>query len=164
MSTTQRVCGIECAKALAMRKRAIVEYRERREAKKRAKTRAQWAKEAQMAFNRFIRMRDAHLPCISCGRHHAGQYHAGHYRSTKAAPELRFDEVNTHKQCQPCNSHLSGNVVAYRAGLIGRVGVEAVERLEGHHEPRKWAIDELKAIKEQYQAKAKELQRSLDVI
>ncbi|MBW5405927.1 recombination protein NinG, partial [Morganella morganii] len=62
-----------------------------------------FAKQAQTAFNAYIRERDKDLPCISCGRHHTGQYHAGHYRTTKAMPELRFDEDNVHKQCSACN-------------------------------------------------------------
>jgi hypothetical protein len=63
-------------------------------------------KQAQHAFNEFIRYRDRDFPCISCGRHHDGQYHAGHFRTTGASPELRFDEDNCHKQCSACNNHL----------------------------------------------------------
>ena len=49
------------------------------------KSKAQWAKEAQTEFNRFIRLRDADQPCISCGRHHQGQYHARE-RATHVLP------------------------------------------------------------------------------
>jgi len=94
------------------------------------KTKAQWAKEAQAAFNRFIRLRDADQPCISCGRHHSGQYHAGHFLSVGARPELRFNEFNVNKQCAPCNTHLSGNAVLFRQGLIAKFGLDA-DRLGG---------------------------------
>jgi Bacteriophage Lambda NinG protein len=45
----------------------------------------------------------------------------------------------------------------YRAELIRRIGLHEVERLEGPHETRKWTIEELKAIKAEYRAKAKAL-------
>lgn len=101
--------------------------------KKRLKSRADWLREAQASVNRYIRLRDAGKPCISCGRHHQGQYHAGHYRSVGACPELRFELNNIHAQCAPCNNHLSGNIVAYRQGLIQKIGVGMVEWLESSH-------------------------------
>ncbi|MEF3019469.1 recombination protein NinG, partial [Pseudomonas aeruginosa] len=77
----------------AKRARKAIADRERREIKvrkARLKSRADHLREAQQAFNEFIRLRDAYQPCISCGRHHDGQYHAGHYRTVAASPELRF--------------------------------------------------------------------------
>ena len=38
----------------------------------------------------------------------------------------------------------------YRAGLIERIGIEAVESLEGQHEPMKYTIAELTEIKARY--------------
>jgi len=124
------------------------------------KSRAQWLAEAQAAVNAFIRARDELLPCISCGRHHQGQYHAGHYLSRGARPELRFEESNIHKQCAPCNNHLSGNAVLYRVGLVAKIGLARVEWLEGPHEPAKYTIDDAKAIKALYKAKLKALKES----
>ena len=43
-----------------------------RAAKERMKTRGEWTKDAQTAFNDFIRARDSGAPCVSCGRHHQG--------------------------------------------------------------------------------------------
>lgn len=121
------------------------------------KTRAQWMKEAQQAFNAYIRGRDEKEVCISCQRSHTGQYHAGHFRTTAAAPELRFNELNVWKQCAPCNNHKHGNITEYRINLVKRIGIEKVEWLEGTHEPKKYTIDDLKAIKSQYKAKLKEI-------
>jgi hypothetical protein len=123
------------------------------------KSRADWLREAQAAFNRYIRLRDHDKPCISCGRQHQGQWHAGHYRSVGACPELRFMELNVHKQCAPCNDHLSGNIVEYRRGLIERIGIDQVEWLEGNHEAKKYTIEEIKAIKAEYTHKSKELMK-----
>ena len=123
------------------------------------KSRADWAKEAQQAFNAWVRARDDGLPCISCGRQHQGQWHAGHYLSTGARPELRYTESNVHRQCAPCNTHLSGNAVLYRIGLINRIGSDAVEWLEGPHPLPKWTPDELRAIRDTYRAKLKDIQK-----
>lgn len=156
----QIVCGVPCAWAYKAKQDAKTDRRLTREAKAKLKTRRDWLKEAQAAFNRFIRLRDAGKPCISCGRHHQGQYHAGHYLSTGARPELRFSELNVHLQCAPCNNHLSGNIVLYRKGLIAKIGLESVDWLEGPHEAKHYSIDELKAIKAEYTRKAKELEKA----
>lgn len=115
-------------------------------------------KEAQKAFNAYIRYRDASLCCISCGRNHNGQYHAGHYRSRGAHPELRFEELNCHKQCAPCNNHLSGNISNYRINLIEKIGADKVEWIEGPHEIIKYTCEDLKAIELKYKAKIKQLE------
>ena len=153
----QVACGWQCAIQHTANLKAKRERKETKERKAKLKTRRDWLREAQAAFNRFIRTRDEGQPCISCGRHHTGQIHAGHYLSTGARPELRFTEANVHAQCAPCNNHLSGNIVLYRKGLIAKIGLEAVEALEGPHEPKHYSVEDLKAIKARYTAMAKEL-------
>lgn len=114
--------------------------------------------EAQTHFNRYIRARDEGLPCISCGRMHEGAWDAGHYLSTRARPDLRFDEANVHRQCVPCNQFLSGNAVAYRAGLIARLGLVEVERLEGPPAARgRYSRDEVAELKKEYARKLRAL-------
>jgi hypothetical protein len=113
---------------------------------------------AQQSFNFFIRKRDKDLPCISCGRYHQGQWHAGHYLTTGARPELRFEPLNCHKQCAPCNNHLSGNIALYRQGLILRIGKSELEWLEGPHPSRKYSIEDLKEIIRIYKLAAKDLE------
>lgn len=163
----QTACSVPCAMALARKQReraqAEKEKRERAEtraAKAKSKSRGDYSREAQSAFNAFIRERDHALPCISCGRHHQGQWHAGHYRTVGSHPELRFDELNCHKQCAPCNNHKSGDIVNYRITLVQRIGEAAVAWLEGPHEPKKYSVDELKEIKRLYNAKRRELARA----
>ena len=169
--STQQVCSVKCAMAMGKRKaeekRKKLEKADRleasrrmRERKEKLKSRSDWLKEAQKAFNEFIRLRDADLPCISCGRYHQGQYHAGHYRSVGACPELRFNEDNVHKQCSACNNHLSGNILEYRLGLIEKIGLERVEFLERKdHPPLKLSVEEIKDLIKAYKAKVKELKR-----
>lgn len=121
-----------------------------------------WMKRAQSAFNAWVRARDAGQPCISCGRYHQGQSHAGHYRPAGSNPELRFEPDNCHLQCAPCNSHLSGNLTAYRPALIAKIGLERVEWLEGPHEPKRYRREDYQAIEAEYKAKLKKLQSSCD--
>lgn len=156
----QTVCDFGCAIELNLQNKAKRARKEHKEAKERNKSRGNWTKEAQAAFNSYIRARDSREPCISCGRHHQGQYHAGHYRTVGGNPELRFCETNVHKQCAPCNDHLHGNLINYRINLIKRIGIEQVEWLEGPHEPKKYSIDDLKEIKATYSRKARELMKA----
>lgn len=154
---THKACGPECAVELAQREKTAKQRKESREKREKLKTRSDHLREAQTVFNAFIRERDKDMPCISCGRFHQGSYDAGHYRSVGACPELRFNEDNVHRQCVPCNQHKSGNVVEFRIGLVARIGELRVAELERKHEPRKYTIDEAKAIKDEYRIKLKGL-------
>lgn len=171
--TTQVACSPRCALNLAGQER---EKRERAEAKarrarnrealERLKTRSDHIKEAQAAFNAWVRERDHGRPCISCGStpSNAGlitgsRWDAGHYRSVGACPELRFEPLNCHAQCVKCNRDLSGNTVEYRIRLLERIGAEAVAWLEGPHPARKYTIEELKEIKARYRRLTRELKK-----
>lgn len=81
-------------------------------------------------------------------------------RPTAAAPQLRFDERNIHKQCVVCNQHKSGNLVPYRVELISRIGQEAVDEIESNHSRHRWTVEECRAIKAEYQQKLKDLRNS----
>lgn len=124
------------------------------------KPRKWWLKRAQEAFNEFIRTRDAALPCVSCLRFHQGAYDAGHYLSVGARPELRFDETNVHRQCVPCNQHKGGNLVLYRLELARRIGLVALEALEGPHPPLKLAVADLAEIHDIYKVRIKALKEA----
>jgi len=116
------------------------------------KTASDYIKEAQVAFNSYIRVRDKHKPCISCGclpgdTVQGGKFDAGHYRSRGSASHLRYHLLNCQSQSVKCNRYLSGNVVEYRKGLIARIGAERVEQIEMGNNPRKFTIDYLKRVK-----------------
>lgn len=83
---------------------------------------------AQSTFNAWIRVRDAELPCISCGRHSTLQ--AGHFYSSGHFKSLSFNEDNVHGQCVRCNHFLSGNLIQYRESLIKKIGIERVKKLD----------------------------------
>ncbi len=169
--STQKACSVKCALDLAKEPanqnvaRKAIAQRERREIKVRKeklKSRGDYLREAQQAFNAFIRMRDqlAGHVCISSGRPldwNGNAVDAGHYRSVGAAPHLRFDERNVHAQSKQDNRYLSGNATDYRIGLIRRIGLAEVEDLERDQSVRKYTIDDLKEIAARYRAKLKAL-------
>ncbi len=163
----QAVCSPACAMIDAPRHEpkarkalADVERKEIKVRKEKLKSRADHLKDTQQAFNAWVRARDAALPCVSCGRHHEGKYDAGHYRTVGSNPALRFEPMNCHRQCSPCNTRLSGNIVNYRIELLKRIGAEAVKWLEGPHEAKKYTVEELKAMTADYRAKTRELKRA----
>jgi hypothetical protein len=155
------VCSVPCARARVKADKDKTERKEIRAAKERIKSKADHAREAQQAINEWIRLRDAAKPCISCGRHHQGQYHAGHYRTVGSNPELRFEPLNIHKQCAPCNNHKSGDIVNYRLSLIQRIGQASVDWLEGPHEPKRYTIEDLKSIKAEYRDKTRQIKKQI---
>lgn len=155
----QTVCGPKCAHELVMANKAKMQRKEDRERKSKLKTRSDYMKEAQAAVNAYVRARDEGFPCISCGIDNPKQWHAGHYLSRGAHPELALEPRNIFKQCSQCNDYLSGNQIEMRKGIIARKGVEEIEWLEGPHDPKKYSIDDLKAIKDEYKLKLKQLKQ-----
>lgn len=172
--STQKACSVKCALALAPanhdKARKAIDQRERREIKVRKeklKSRGDYMREAQVEFNTYIRLRDQHLPCISCDSLPSdhdlitgSRWDAGHYRSVGACPELRFELLNVHRQCVKCNRNLSGNAVEYRIRLVQRIGADRVAWLEGPHQACKHTIEDLKAVKAEYRAKIKQLKEA----
>ena len=173
LRSTAIACSYPCAKAWVDARNAKVKAQKAKqeakidrqltkERKEKLKTRREWIADAQIAFNAYIRERDKDQPCICCGKplvqgSVGGGYDCGHYRSTGSAPHLRYCEDNAAGQTKFCNRYGAGRAVDYRLGLIKRIGLERVEALEADNEPRKWSIDELKAIRDYYRKKLKEL-------
>lgn len=159
----QSVCSPVCAskKVRADKKAERAETRRRKEA---IKTIPDLIKEAQRAFNAYIRERDHLQPCICCGRPLGGNevgglYDCGHYRSTGSASHLRFHEDNAHAQRKDCNRYGAGRAVDYRIGLIARIGLARVEALEADNTPHKWTREELIEIAATYRRKLRELKK-----
>jgi hypothetical protein len=170
----QKACQMECAMAHSRannNKKAQKSWdQETTKRKKALKGRSRWLKEAQVEFNRYIRVRDRGLPCVSCGcvegslksNLKGGVMDAGHFLGTGSHFELRFIEQNCAAQCKRCNRQLSGNHGPYRIELIKRIGLEMVEFLEGPHEPAKYTIDDLAHIKAFYKDKTKALLATIE--
>lgn len=150
-------CAIKVPKVTIQKEKALVTQR-----KEALKTKRDYMKEAQVAFNAYIRERDKHELCICCNQFLSsgdvgGAYDCGHYRSVGSAPHLRFDERNAHGQRKFCNRWGYGRAVDYRIGLIRRIGKEAVEALEADQSPKNYTKDDLIQIRALYKQKLNDL-------
>ncbi len=178
-SSLQKVChNYKCAMefnrqvdarnaAREQRKQDKLQRDDLRQRREKLKGVSEWQKEAQTAFNRYIRWRDFNKECASCGGQLIGSSNyltgsavdASHYRSRGAAPHLRFNVFNVHAACTRCNRQLSGNAVEFRIRLIQRIGLERVERLEADNTPRKFDIEYLKRVKSIFTRRARHYEK-----
>lgn len=167
-NSLQLVCGFDCSVKYALKQKERRELNEdkgrrkqRREALVKLKSRSTWLKEAQAAFNRYVRARDFGKPCISCGTplvtpyKTGGSYDCGHWRSVGSAPHMRFNLFNVAGQCKKCNRYLSGAAVETEKGLIARLGAERVERIKYMQFDAKFTIDYLERLKKLFNKRAK---------
>ena len=164
----QAVCSPKCALATveaqkAKEKKSLAQAgrRDIKVRKEALKSRADHAKEAQTVINRYVRLRDAHLGCISCDKPATwgGQWHCSHFRSVGAAAHLRFNLWNMNKSCSQCNAHLSGNIMVYRPRLVEKIGAEKVAWLECNQDLVRHEIPYLKRLKSVFTKKAKRLEK-----
>ncbi|MBP3934474.1 MAG: recombination protein NinG [Pseudomonas sp.] len=165
----QHVCSPLCGLAIkdvnqdkAKKAMAHTERLEHKAAKEKVKRKGDHAKEAQQAFNAWVRLRDHGLPCISCGTTADVQYAAGHFKPSGSNPALRFDPLNVHLQCnRNCNMAKSGNLGPYRIELIKRIGQDKVDWLEGPQEPKRYTVEDLQVIKKHYRALVREMKKQI---
>lgn len=157
--STRMVCSPDCAAAFAKAKREKAERAADREKRAKLKTRSDWLKEAQAQVNRYVRLRDAHLPCASCDRPASwgGQWHASHFRSVGAASAVRYSLWNIHKACSICNNHKSGNLSEYEPRLRARIGDAKVDWLRTQNQRTDYSIDYLRRLKAIFSKKANRL-------
>jgi Bacteriophage Lambda NinG protein len=169
----QAVCSPKCALAIAPanteKARKAIAQRDRREIqvrKEKLKSRADHAKDAQAVINRYVRLRDAHLGCISCDKPASwgGQWHCSHFRSVGAAAHLRFNLWNMNKSCSQCNAHLSGNIMVYRPRLVEKIGAEKVEWLERNQDLVRHEIPYLKRLKAVFTKKVRRLEKRYEEV
>jgi len=166
ISSMSKACSVPCAIALTEKQKAQKLARAQRDERKsirqaleKAKTRGQHLKEAQAAFNAYVRERDFGLLCISCGlppkQVFGGAVDCGHYRSTGSAAHQRFNLKNCAAQCVKCNRFLGSNTVEMRKGMVARFGLEAIEALETDQTTRKFDIEYLTRIKRIFRKKTR---------
>lgn len=159
----QAVCGYRCAAKVPKIERKAEKAKDRA-SKEAQKTLPTLRKEAQKAFNEFIRLRDADKPCFCCGQWRSGgneplrggTWDAGHFRGRGATIELAFDETNVHRQLKSCNAWDWDRVYA-EAEILRRIGPEAMERLKGPHPMPHFSRDDMRRIRDTYRAKAREM-------
>ena len=182
----QAVCSPKCAlvtvevqKDKEKKSLALAGRREIKVRKEALKTRSDHMKDSEKAVRDYRRTYELSIGsgCMSCGLSQeeiraaqgwktGGAFDAGHFLGKGARPELRLVPNNIWLQCKSCNAGSSkyarkGQTVsqAFREGLIGRIGLEAVEALEADHTPRKETVEQLKAITAKYRAMTRELKK-----
>jgi hypothetical protein len=159
------MCALEVSRQVAQKKAAKEAQEDRKKTREKLdamRTKPQLVKLAQIAFNSYIRARDAGKPCICCGKPlgtEPNSFDAGHYRSVGSAPHMRFVEDNVHGQTKYCNNYLASNPVGYRKGLIERIGLDAVEKIEADQTVRKYTHEGLVEIARYYNAEARRLKK-----
>ena len=167
--TGAKVCGAECATDFAVSDRA---KKERIEAKRQAaadrtqrqnlKSNSKLANEAQAAVNKYVNLRDFHIPCICCGKcPYTGVRHAGHFKSRGANSFLRFNLWNIHSCCYSCNAMKGGNINEYRPNLILKIGAEKVDFLDYAPRLRDYSKEYLVRLKKVFQRKANRLKKRM---
>lgn len=121
---------------------------------------------AWKAFSDFIRLRDALKTtgtreigiCITCDQEVPfSSFQAGHFLGGRKGDVL-FDEQYVNGQCVTCNVFLRGNYVMYTIKMIGRYGLEEVNRRiqQSKNVLKRTAQDYLDII-EEYTQKVKDL-------
>lgn len=174
-SSLQKVChNYRCAIAFnrqvdernaarEIRKQERLQRADLRQRKEALKTKAQWQREAQTAFNKFVRMRDLGLNCISCGRlpeqRFGGTMDCGHFRTRGAAKHLSFNLFNTAAQCVYCNRNQSGAQKAFEDGLVKKLGRERVDAILNDNAPRKFTIEYLQRVKAIFTRRARHYEK-----
>lgn len=126
-------CVVAKSKDKVKKERDKKDRVEKRALKDKLKRVIDYRNEARRVFQRWIRIRDLGFKCISCDTllTDIRNYDAGHYYNANSYPQLLFNVYNVNGQCKNrCNNHLSGNLIEYRKGLLGRYGAEVLLELE----------------------------------
>lgn len=160
-------CAIVALDAKKLKAQKTAEKLDRAETKVRKeklKTRSDWIADIQKHFNALIRFRDQGELCICCNlpfieNSFTARMEAGHFLAVSVAPQLRFDLRNCHGQRRSCNVAGETRRSAMRAGVVARIGAEAVAELESTTGPAKWTIEDLKKMKADFIAQLRELKK-----
>lgn len=160
----QITCSINCAITYAKtlkKNKAKADWKiEKAVLKDKLKTLGQYEVEAKKSFQKWVRLRDEGLNCISCGGNDKDLWDGGHFKKAEIYSGVIFHPDNCHRQCRKCNRFLNGNELMYRKGLIERYGLEFTENIENlANETRnyKYTKAELIAKKLQYDILIKEM-------
>ena len=113
--------------------------------------------------HKYIRLRDKGKPCISCGQPWHQDHQAGHFYKAELFSTIKYNEYNINGQCVQCNIRKEGNESEYRVRLPKRIGEDNFNHLNhlaelDHKLNHKWDREALKAIRDYYKEKIKELE------
>jgi hypothetical protein len=161
-------CSHDCATALALKRRLKQNGDHWKKVEKpkmieNLKTLSDYENDAKRSFQKWVRLRDKNLPCISCQKW-ANRFDGGHFYPGDPYSGMIFLEDNCHKQCSyNCNKQRHGNLLDYRIHLITKIGIERVQWLDENKDRLKnykWSRPELIAIKQDYDLRIKILENA----
>lgn len=158
--STDKVCSYLCAKLLAEQKEIDDRYNKAKESLAKSDRVRDLMKIAKLLMQKYARLRDKDLPCISCGNDKSSVWDGGHFFKSELYSGVRLDELNIHKQCRKCNTFLNGNEIGYVEGFIKRYGFEAFNELSKKAKEtknKKWTAIELQELIDKYKIKIKDL-------
>lgn len=123
------------------------------------------------AFGEWIKLRDCpngYGSCISCNKrlvypNSDGSVHAGHlYPRSVVYNSLYFHPMNVHAQCMFCNTHLEGNTMEFRKGIVRKYGEAVLDELDlikTKGMGQKWYDQDYKEKAAEYRKKSRELKK-----
>lgn len=157
-------CGMELLRTMNSKKirKELVDYR------KKNKSLPSIKKEAQQAFNEYVRFRDHDSDCVSCDKeatYGPNEWDCGHYRTVGSANHMRFNLHNAFKQCKHCNSSngLGGNCVEYRKRLVCKFGEQYVLDIEYNNAINPMGKDYYERIKRIFKKKTRMRKKRLGI-
>lgn len=128
-NSLQKVCNYVCATAFARAKTIDDRFLG---LKKKVKDRDSYKllmKTAKLLVQKYARLRDAKLPCISCGSDYSVEFHGGHLWKAEIWRGIVLEEINVNKQCKKCNVYLDGNELMYVEGFLKKYGQDKFNEL-----------------------------------
>ena len=174
-NSLQAWCSPICGARLALEKIEKKKTRERMAAKKKrrsdnAKCKRDFLendpkhvkKQAKAYCHRWIRWRDHGTGiCFACrspmDHLPARAIHAMHFRSSGQNSAIRYNEDNLRLGCYRCNTKNGGNLIEYERHLVTDLGREKVEWLKAQNKVKKWTIEELREVRDDYKERLKAL-------
>jgi hypothetical protein len=155
--------AIEARKLKRQRKAQQLERAQDKERLEALKSLTKLADEAQAEVNRYVRLRDHDLPCISCGKPATagGVWNASHFRSRGAASSIRFNLWNNHKACVQCNKEKGGNLAEYTPRLVAKIGQAKVDWLYTQNNVNRYSREQLVRIRKVFKRKADRLAKRI---
>jgi len=157
--STDKLCSFQCSVAYK-EKQEIEERFKKIEAKVKERDSVKLlTKLAKQLAQKWARIRDKDLPCISCNTNTSTMWDGGHLYKSELYSGLRFDETNINRQCRKCNTYLNGNEINYVKGYMERFSINAFNELSNKAtltKNKKWSVPELKQIINYYKLKIKD--------
>lgn len=160
-SSLQICCSIKCAREYNTKKEIDKRHKELKKGLKEQNKVSLLRDVSKRLVQKFARLRDKDLPCISCDSKTAQEWHGGHLFKAELYSGVLLSPKNVNKQCNKCNIHMDGNEAAYVLGFIKKYGQEAFNDLAEEARKtknKKWDALELTEIIAYFKAEIKKLE------